>query len=132
MPEHARLLPMYSRAHLCQKYLREMLPKTGFEDTIHLDKYPDFPLLVSDDEMELEIEFVSEAEHFLSDPDWYDFECRNEEKRLSGSPGYDPSFVPYPEYANAFKREMAIKWCEQEGYEWYESDEMSPFFPDDF
>lgn len=120
-PKHNRILPQYSRAHIYQKYLREMLPKTPFEDTIHLDAYPDFPLLVSKDWQELMLEFVSKADHFLFKPWWYEYECQNEEKRKNGSSDYDPTFIPNRVYMDAFKRKVAIQWCKKQGYEWYDS-----------
>lgn len=124
MPDNARLLPMYSRAYVYQRYLREMLPKTGMEDTIHLEEYPDFPQLLSDDWEELDIEFVSNADHFLRDPVWCEFERQNEAKKINNLPGYDSTFVPYLEFANALKKKIAIEWCVQEGYEWYEPEEL--------
>ena len=122
MPENKRILPRYSSAHVYQKYLGEILPKTGIEDTIHLETYPDFPLMVSDGWEKRMLEFVSKADHFLAKPVWCDYERLQKARKENGSPDFDPTFVPYREYSDAFKRRTAIEWCEKEGYEWYEDD----------
>lgn len=120
-PEHFRILPLFSRAHLYQKYLREMLPKTGIEDAIPLDKYPDFPLLEPEGEpSKLMLNFLGEAFHFVTGPEWERFERKHREDKENGSPDYDPSFVLYDDYSEAFMRKIAIAWCEKEGYEWFD------------
>lgn len=120
-PKHFRVLPLFSQAHLYQKYLREMLPKTGIEDTIPLDKYPDFPLLEPEGEpSKLMLDFIGKAFHFVTGPEWERFERKHREDKENNSPDYDPSFVLYDDYREAFERKTAIEWCEKEGYEWCE------------
>lgn len=120
-PEHFRVLPLFPRAHLYQKYLREMLPKTGIDDTIPLDKYPDFPFEeIEGEPTDLMRDFVGKTFHFVTGPEWERFERKHRKEKESNSPDYDPSFVPYDDYSKAFTLKIAIAWCEKEGYEWYD------------
>lgn len=116
MPEHAQLLPSYSTAPIYQQYLREMLPKTGIEDSLHLDSYPDFPLYPR---IAKQQHFIDEAYHFVTGAAWDHYEEMHEKNKETNSPDFDPSFQPYYEYEAAFKQRIAIKWCEKYGYEWY-------------
>jgi len=119
MPKHARLLPFYSSGHIYQKYLREMLPKTGIEDTISLAEFPDF-VLCPKTFTKQERHFIGLAYHFVTGPEWVRYEWKHQENKESGSAEYDPTFKTYYEYSEAFQRKIAIEWCEKQGYEWYE------------
>lgn len=116
MPEHAQLLPSYSTAPIYQQYLREMLPKTGLEDTIHLDLYPEFSL---NSKTKKQQHFIDEAYHFVTGAKWDRYEEQHEQSKSTNISDYDPSFQPYYEYEAAFKQRIAIKWCEEYGHEWY-------------
>lgn len=115
-PEHFRVLPLFPRAHLYQKYLREMLPKTGIEDTIPLDKYPDFPFgEIECEPTDLMRDFVGKAFHFVTRPEWKRFERKHRKDKENGSPDYDPSFILYDDYSEAFTRKLPLPGAKRKG-----------------
>lgn len=111
--KHGLLVPLYTRAPICQDYLSMLESQLDIVDGRGLSEYPRFKFDKEITDTVL-IAFVDKAMHYFEEIEqmlWKD--------RESDSPKYDPSFPTFDEYFLNASLQIAKDWCSKVGIEWY-------------
>ncbi len=99
-PPDKYYFPYLSNGYIRQQYLDETFGSYKNVKDYGINKYPRFSLNISPDLDELEHEFVSKTH------------CYCEDNNIEDA---------YWDFASTLEREIAIKWCEENGHEWIDS-----------
>ena len=103
--EHKIKIPRYSRAVIQQHYLEMAREHLGFQPGEWFDRYPRFELIPEYEPEGLD-EFYDKA-HIAIESIPLD------------------NFISYSEYLDELSLQLAKKWCDREGLEWYDDREES-------
>lgn len=121
-------IPLYSIAPICQQYFDFLMSERELEDKYGLATYPRFELGERTCERAIEEEYILKARNFFDEvqsKDIWKYET------CTPNPGWYSGFPYYREFEKHVTRKFAKKWCEEQGYEWYEKEALVPMLTPD-